>query len=169
MTILKTLAALGAVMLIAISGCSWKTDLSKAPNQASVTAAREAGSPVAFSSVAARRHTAQGMDVHVTWQNVSGKTVKQCFMEAYLKDPDGNRLPDEIFRNDSKWLRFDAVIAPNQTHWGTVTVHADVLYQAKASTLHIGTVWVVYENGEQSKPVRVDALAGTSTTIGTME
>ena len=161
--------ALCIAALLVIAGCAGKNGIYTSPEGEQVAAAKTAGSPVAFSSVYVRRHTAHGMDVQITWKNITDRTVKQCFMETYLTDPDGNRVPDEIFRNDSKLLRFDASIAPNQTHWGSITVHADVLYQAAASTLHIGNVWVVYEDGKASKPVRVDMLPGTSAVIGSME
>lgn len=153
---LAVVFSLGLFLLTACEG--GMSGLSQPPSGEEIAAARSIGSPVAFSTLHAERNRLNGIDIMITWENISGKDIKYCYMTAYLKNAVGDRVADSLTGKDSATLEFTGPYAPGARNWGGMKAFSAALYHPNAASLHIETVWVVYMDGNKSDPVRIDGL-----------
>ncbi|MCK5509683.1 MAG: hypothetical protein KAI50_14305 [Desulfobacterales bacterium] len=153
------------IVLIA-TGCAGRAGLSQPPNSDEKLAAQKCGCPIAFSTTHAERNTANGIDVMITWKNISDKTIKYCYMEAYLKNAVGDRVVGEIRGKKSVILQYTGTYKPGKTHWGGLSVHPAAIYHPNAKSVHIEKVWVEFMDGTKINPVLVDGMISSYGPIG---
>lgn len=140
------------------SGCAGRAGLSQPPNSDEISAAQQSGCPIAFSTTHAERNTANGIDVKITWKNISNKTIKYCYIEAYLKNAFGDRVSGQITGKKSIILEYTGPYKPGETHWGGLSVHPAVIYHPNAESIHIEKVWVKFMDGTTTNPIIVDGM-----------
>src|SRR5437899_10331612 len=106
------------------TGCeTGRAGLSQPANAAEVSAAKERRSPIAFSATHAERNSADGIDIFVTWKNISERDIKYVYLTAGLKNRVGDWVAGEITGNKSVTLKFTGPFKPGQNHWGGLSVH----------------------------------------------
>jgi hypothetical protein len=164
----KVLAVIAVLFIISIfSGCAaGRAGLSQPPSADEILAAKNIGCPIAFSTTHAERNSANGIDVMITWKNITDKTIKYCYMEAYLKNAVGDRVIGEIRKNRSVILEFTGPYKPGKTNWGGLKAHPAAIYHTNAKTVHIEKVWVKFMDGTKVDPIIVD---GTVSTYGLID
>jgi len=149
----------GIILCLQMGCATGLGGLSQPPDGNEILAARNQNCPIAFSTIHAERNTVDGIDVMVTWKNISNKTIKYCYMVAYFKNAVGDRVTGFIRGRKLTPLRFTGPFAPGQIHWGGGSgYHSTVIYHENAKTIHIEYVQVKFMDGSQTKMIPVDGL-----------
>jgi hypothetical protein len=145
-------------------GCSGRTGLSQPPDKQEIEAARQKGSPVAFSTTMGLRNSANGIDVMMTWENLSpDKTIKYAWFEVEFVNNVGDVVASEMpGRPDVTRLQATGPIAPGGRSWGGVEGWPAAFYHPNASSLRMITVSVEYTDGTKVGPIDVRGLPGSS-------
>lgn len=158
--------------MMILNGCLLsKAELSslattRPPDAVEMAAAHERGCPIALSAVYGERNYLDGIDVEVTWRNISGHAIKYCNMEIYLKNQVDERVRCEITGHDSVVLQFTGPFEPDFVHMGAHRGHKAALYHINAASVHISRIWVEFMDGTRSDLVEVDGMAGSFGFIG---
>ena len=154
------------ILFLAIVSCGGMASLAYPPNDKEIESAQNISSPIAFSGIHAERNSANGIDVMVTWKNISpDKTIKYCYMDIYLKNAVGDHVPCQITRQDSVTLKFTGPYPPGKTHWGGLSTHEAVTYHPNAVSIHIEKVWAEYMDGTRTDMIMVDGLISSCGSI----
>lgn len=150
--------------LFIVSGCGGVASLSQPPNSQETAAAVAAGSPVSISAILGERNSANGIDVSITWKNLSAeKTIKYCWFVAEFANSVGDVVTSTI--GDKKEVNLEATgpYKPGKTTWGGLHGWSAAFYHPNASTVRLKSVQCEYmENGEKTDVVKLAGVIGAS-------
>lgn len=133
------------ILAIGLTGCSGIAAISQTPSSEEVKAAKDISSPIAISAIFGHRDTADGIDIHITYQNLdSSKTIKYSTFEIGVVNAVGDFVRTTIRRNKITRLKDTGPISPNSTSWAKWERAA---YHPNANRLAITSVKITYMDG----------------------
>jgi hypothetical protein len=133
------------VMAITLIGCSGIAAISQTPSNEEVKAANDINSPIAISAIFGHRDTANGIDIHITYQNLdSSKTIKYATFEIGVVNAVGDFVSTTIGRKKITRLQDTGPVSPNSTSWAKWERAA---YHPNANRLAITSVKITYIDG----------------------
>lgn len=160
---LRSKLCLGIFLVLFVYGCAaGRGGLSQPPSSDEISAARRIGSPIAFSTTHAEINSANGLDVMITWENVTNKVIKYCYVQVCFKNNVDDPVRGEISGKKYAVLEYVGPFKPGDKNWGGRTVHTDVMYNPTATTVQALTVWCKYMDGSESIKLDVTGLPSTS-------
>lgn len=149
--------------IIILSGCEGgNTGLSQPASKMEISKSKEIGCPIAFSTTHAELNSAGGVDVAITWKNVSDKTLKYVYVEVGVKNNVGDIIKGSISRKTNAVLEYVGPHKPNKNHWGGLATHKAVLYNESAKQVFVKSVWVMYMDGSRSEKFDGTKLPSTT-------
>jgi len=162
------LSITGVIVCLALSACEGgRTGLSQPASNAEVAAAKVINCPIAFSTTYAERNSVNGLDVMITWKNISGKDLKYVYMEVGFKNAVNDWVDSDISNKNSEIIKFTGPISDGENHWGGWDgKHPAVMYSPEAKTIHIKKVWVDYMDGTKSEVIDTSNLMSSFGEIG---
>lgn len=137
---------------------SWRTP----PSQNQIKSAQDLKSPIAISNIIAIIDGKGGIDVQVTWQNISDKTIKYAYMACHTKNEVGDITLCTIRRKPSILLKFVGPIKPGElSSPADKGAHAKVIYSPTARSFHVDAIGVTYMDGTKSDQIAVKDMLGS--------
>lgn len=164
---MKTTLMIVVLTLATVSGCTGAAKLAYPPNSNAIGAAKAAGAPIALSGVHGERDSANGINVGITWKNISpDKTVKHCWFDAEFSNSVGEIVSSEIGDKNSITLKDTGPYKPGKTVWGGLSAWPRAFYHPNASTIRLTFVRCEYMDGFKTEKVSLRSLP---TAIGKVE
>ncbi|MFT5421688.1 MAG: hypothetical protein ACI9D5_002446 [Candidatus Endobugula sp.] len=147
---------------IFISSCaSGPASLSQPPSTVEILEAKKANSPVAVSGIHGVRNSANGVDIQITYKNISDRIIKYVTFHVQFKNAVNDVVAGEISGQKITSLRATGPIKPNAVRWGAYNGWSAAFYHSNAKSVHISKVEVEYVNEKSKEKVVVIGLPGT--------
>lgn len=154
------------IMMLSVAfiiSCAGPAVLSQPPNQKEIASAVSAGLPVAISGIYAERDSANGIDVSITFKNLSKtKTIKYCWFTVEFINAVGDIVTSSISNKKEALLSATGPYKPGKNVWGGFSNWPDAFYHANAKTVRIKAVEVEYMDGEKVGPVDANGVLGAT-------
>jgi hypothetical protein len=152
------------VALFALQGCSGLAAISQPPSKEEIQAALDIKSPVAVSAIFGHKNRADGIDIHITYQNLSkSRTIKYATFEVVLINAVGDVVTTTIRRNKVTRLEDTGPIGPRSTSWAK---WKNAAYHPNARNLRIRALDIEYTDGSR---ITRDNISGMLSATGDIE
>jgi hypothetical protein len=130
------------VIALTLSGCSGIVAITQTPSDEEIKAANDISSPIAISAIFGHRNTANGIDIHITYQNLDPrKTIKYAIFEIGIINAVGDFVSTTIRRKKITRLQGTGPVGPNSTSFAKWERAA---YHPNANRLSIKSVEITY-------------------------
>ncbi len=147
-----------------LAGCSGIASISQPPSSEEIQAAKSIDSPIAVSAIFGHRNSANGIDIHITYQNLdTNKVIKYATFEVGLVNSVGDFVTTTIRKNKITKLKDTGPVQKDSTSWAKWKTAA---YHPNATRLAIKSVQIEYMNGSK---VSKDGLLKMPSSIGVIE
>jgi hypothetical protein len=133
------------VIALTITGCSGILAIIQTPSNEEVKAANDINSPIAISAIFGYRDPTNGIDIHITYQNLDSiKTIKYAIFEIGIINAVGDFVSTTIRRKKITRLQGIGPVRPNSTSFAKWERAA---YHPNANKLAIKSVEIIYMDG----------------------
>lgn len=135
--------------ILFLSGCSAIGSISQSPSEEEINEARALNSPIAISAIFGDRNSAGGIEVMMSYMNISNKTIKYVYFDVVAVNAVGDIVAGKIRRNKINTLKDTGPIKP--MGYGSFPRWKNAIYQGEAIKLAILSARIVYMDGTKEE------------------
>lgn len=136
------LTIIGIALLV---GCSAKGSISQPPNDEEIAAAKALGSPIAISAIYGERNVVGGIEIMMSYQNISSKTFKYVDFDVVAINAVGDVVAGSIKKKKVNTLKDTGPI--KVMGWGAFPRWKNAIYQKEAIKLAVISASIEYMDG----------------------
>lgn len=138
-------------LLALMSGCALYGGvlaLTQPPTKQEAAEATAIGSPIAISAILGERDSAGGIDVSITWRNLSGhQTIKYCWFDVEFINSVGDVVSSSIGRDRLVTLEATGPVPPDKVRYGSMRPWERAFYHSNANACRVASVSCEYTDG----------------------
>ncbi|EAT13008.1 hypothetical protein HF888_00850 [Bermanella marisrubri] len=149
-----------SILLIFLCSCSGIASISQPPSDEEIKEARKLNSPIALSAIFGQRNTANGIEVMITYSNISSKTMKYVTFEVVALNAVNDVVAGEI-RGKKVTILKDT--GPIEANGWSFPKWKNAIYHRNAIQLIVQKIRVEYMDGSietVEKPFKLSSAVG---------
>lgn len=150
--------------ILFLSGCSAIGSISQPPSEEEINEARALNSPIAISAIFGERNSADGIEVMISYKNISTKPMKYVYFKVAAYNAVGDAVAGKIRGNTINILKDTGPINPQG--WGSFPKWKNAIYQGEATRLGILGADIEFMDGTKTE---IKGLIKLKSSIGPIE